>query len=44
VRLFGIVPRDCKGTLRAHVLLADISYSNGKPRPAVVGRVSREFR
>ncbi len=44
VRLFGIVPPDCTGTLRAHVLLTDISYSNGKPRPAVVGRVSREFR
>ena len=25
VRLFGIVPPDCTGTLRARVLLADIS-------------------
>jgi hypothetical protein len=43
VRLFGIVPPDCTGTLRAHVLLADITYSNGKPKPAVVGRISRRF-
>ena len=43
VRLFGIIPPDCKGTLRARVLLADISYSNGKPKPAVVGRVTRRF-
>jgi hypothetical protein len=44
VRLFGIVPPDCTGMLRAHVLLADITYNNGKPKPAVVGRVSRRFR
>jgi hypothetical protein len=43
VRLFGIVPPDCTGTLRARVLLADITYGNGKPTPAVVGTVTRRF-
>ena len=43
VKLFGVIPPDCKGTLRAQVILADISYHNGKPKPGVVGTIVRRL-
>ena len=43
VKLAGTVPPDCTGRLEATVLLADISFHNGKPPAATVGRFSRDF-
>ena len=43
VKLDGTIPPRCKGRLEAHVLLADISYTNGKPRAPVVGRFTRQI-
>ena len=41
VELAGTVPHDCRARLVASVLLADISYHNGKPPAAAVGRFTR---
>ena len=43
VKLDGFVPPQCTGRLAAHVLLADISYHNGRPRASVVGRFTRHI-
>jgi hypothetical protein len=43
IKLDGTIPPRCKGRLQAHVLLADISYTNGKPRSPVVGRFTRQI-
>jgi hypothetical protein len=44
VRLAAPIPDDCPGTLRAQVLVADITYHNGTPKPGVVGRITRRLR
>jgi hypothetical protein len=44
IKLDGQIPPRCSGRLRARVLLADITYTNGKPSSPVVGRFTRQIK